>query len=41
VQPEVTETGKNEYQLTAQERPATPEEVRRMTEEEKDEVVLS
>jgi hypothetical protein len=41
VQAEVTETGENEYQLTAQERPATAEEVRRMTEEEEDEVVLS
>jgi hypothetical protein len=41
VQAEVTETGENEYQLAAQERPATAEEVRRMTEEEEDEVVLS
>jgi hypothetical protein len=41
VQAEITKIGENEYQLTAQERPATAEEVRRMTEEEEDEVGLS
>lgn len=41
VQTEVTETGGNGYQLTAKEMPATTEEVRKITEDEEDEEVLS
>jgi hypothetical protein len=41
VQTEVTETGRNEYRLTAKEMPATIEEVRKITENEEDKEILS
>ena len=41
VRTEVTETGGNEYQLTMKEMPVTAEEVRKITENEKDEELLS
>jgi hypothetical protein len=40
VQTEVTETGRDRYQLTAKEMPATAEEVRKMTEDKEDKEVL-